>query len=448
MASPPAPPSGLGDAAELLLVKDPQLNACVKLAAETVQRLAGVQLGPAQYPMIEARMRRRLGQLGLQRASAYLAYFQANEASEQTALVSLLTTHHTFFFREFVHFEKLESEHLPRVLRKKHDSARTLQVWSAACSRGHEAYSMAMFFNRLKGSPLLPQFDFDITGTDIDPESVKIAQNGVYLSKEVDQIPLSFLQGNWMRGTGDIQHFMKVKQNLKQKVHFEVANLLSLPVSWNTKKFDVIFCRNVLIYFNQDQVKQVVQQLLNHLNPDGVLVLGLSESIQGYGLPVESHSATMYTHPLAVDQAPAIKPLAQTKPLGRVKVFAVDDSPTILSLIAKILSSDHDFELIGSAKSAAEAREKLTHLRPDVVTLDIHMPGETGIDYLQKDMKPGHPPVVILSSLDRDGTDIAQKALSLGALDYIEKPSLQNLDAASDEIRLKLKLLAKYKGAA
>ncbi|HAR43139.1 MAG TPA: hypothetical protein DCS07_11015 [Bdellovibrionales bacterium] len=434
----------------------------IEEVSKLVSDITGVQLGRKQAAMVESRLSRRMLQLGFTEPKAYLKYIYDNQNSEVTALVSLLTTHHTTFFREFSHFEFLERTGLPDLIRslraRKQD---TLRIWSAACSRGHEVYSLAMFLDyHLK--KMAPEIKFEILGTDVDPKSIDIAMNGVYRWDDIKSAPAMYLANHWVRGTGEIADFVKIKSHLRSPVNFKTVNLLDLNATMSGKSFDVIFCRNVFIYFTMEQVRAVTSNLLKHLNPDGLLFIGISETLNGTSLPISYLAPSVYSHKRAAipapapvhtrvqpsvsspnlvpKTAPASKPLIDfSKPL---RVFCIDDSATILSLLKKLLSAEHGFEVVGTAENGLDATEKLKVLNSDVITLDIHMPIQGGIEYLRKNMGPNHPPVVMVSSVSREDVELGLKSLELGAVDYVEKPSLADLAKRADEIRMKLRCAA------
>jgi len=315
----------------------------LKVIAEIITRLTGVQLGEKQCHMVESRLKKRVLEIGLNNLSEYAHYFYENEQIETQALISLLTTHHTYFFREFSHFEFLSQAGLARLLPVVQARAdKTLRVWSAACSRGQEAYSLAMFLDHnLK--KLAPGLKFEIYGTDIDQESVTIAQNGVYHRKDIKEVPASYLEDHWVRGTGAIADFVKAKKSLKENVKFETLNLIDLHQIDKVQNFDIIFCRNVFIYFTAEQIAKISSSLLKRLSPSGYLFIGISESLHGLDLPAQSAGPSIYIHPMKKEppllrSVPALATTAAAtpQPAARVRVLCVDDSPSILSLMKMI----------------------------------------------------------------------------------------------------------------
>ena len=456
-------------------------SEAIEHIAKIISQITGNQFAEKHNAMIEFRLKKRCLELKIDTIDNYYHFFKSHQNIEVNYLISLLTTHHTFFFREFSHFQFLEdraiSELIP-IIRQRAD--KTIKIWSAACSKGHEVYSLAMFLEHTL-KIMAPDLRYQILGTDIDRESLAFALNGVYTRKEIKEVPLAYLGNHWAKGTGDIADYVKVRSSLRDKTSWKEMNLMTLPDNFQNK-FDLIFCRNVFIYFNQDQVKQSSIALLKHLEPHGYYFLGLSESLNGLGLPVVSQGPSIYRPVTLVDKeksqiqssvtigtsinkqnslnkenreiskistppltgsfpspnsSSSITPSFSSKEI--LRVLCVDDSPSILTLLKRILTKEDGFEVVGTASNGIEARLKQQELKPDLMTLDIHMPEQTGIEYLQKNFAANHPPVVMVSSVSREESDLAIKALHLGASDYIEKPALSNLREVADEIKRKLR---------
>lgn len=439
------------------------IKSTVEQVSKIVSQMAGIQLGPRQFSMVENRLRTRMLRLEIESFSEYLTYLKQNQEDESLALVSLMTTHHTYFFREFSHFEYLLNKSLDKIVEKsKARGDKKIRIWSAASSRGQEAYSLAMFFKfHLESS--YPGIDFEIWGTDIDQESVKHAENGVYKAEELKKSPAMYIGDNWIRGKGEIKDFVKIKQDLKKKCHFQVANLLDCQSFLKDKNFDIIFCRNVFIYFNSEQIKKCTSDFLSHLDHDGFLFLGVSESLNGLSLKVNSTGPSVYQHQKTVVQTinklktglnpgisatPSASAFDEAVPEKEkvLQVLCVDDSGAILKLLTRILTKEHGFEVKATAVNGLDALDKIKSQKFDVITLDMHMPELDGIGFLERSKDMDRPPVIIVSSINRDDTSIAQKAIKLGAADYVEKPSLENIAEASNEIRSKLKLAFKLNG--
>jgi chemotaxis protein methyltransferase CheR len=411
-------------------------DLCGHLARE-VTRMTGVQLGEKQKSLVQTRLNKRISDLGYRSMEDYQGYYEQNENNEIQHIISLLTTHHTYFFREFSHFEHVAEKALPALIPKvRARPDKTLKIWCAASSRGQEVYSLAMFLKHhlaLYG----PEIKFKILGTDVDEQSVRIARNGVYPRREILGAPLAYVANHWARGTGDIADFVKARASLRDHVVFEQSNLLDPTDKFDGQKFDLIFCRNVFIYFTPEQIQSSTRMLLNHLHPWGYFFIGISETLNGLGFDLKSEGPSIYRFPDALkkDAAPAAVP-----PARPLRVFCIDDSPSIHSLLKQILKKDSGFEIVGTAVNGLDAARKLAGLADvDVVTLDIHMPEQNGIEYLEKNFSGKHPPVVMLSSVSRDQSELAFKSLKLGASDFVEKPALNQLQERGEEIRAKLK---------
>ncbi|MBI3544114.1 MAG: response regulator [Deltaproteobacteria bacterium] len=435
-------------ALEVTGLRHPEL---VREVAHLVHRRTGIQLGQKQFDMIASRLMKRFIVLGLGGPDEYLAYLRENAHTETDALVTLITTHHTFFFREYTQFEYLASDFLPRYLPILRAAGRkTLRVWSAACSSGQEAYSLAMFLGHYLAANA-PDVDYEIIGTDVDAESVELARNGVYAWNEIKEIPAHYLAGAWSRGNGDIAEFARIKNEFRGRCRFEVGSLFDARDPAGCAEFDLIFCRNVFIYFDVRQIKTVVSSLLRRLTPEGLLCTGLSESLTGLALPVRALGPSVFVKKASLVMAKTPKPKEGATAVARpeapvpaarpINVLCVDDSITILTLLRRALTAEHGFNVVAVAKNGFEAAEALRKHAVDVMTLDIHMPEQGGLEYLERNYAAGHPPVLMLSSVSREDTELAVSCVRAGASDYVEKPSFATLLERGDELRTKLKTL-------
>jgi chemotaxis protein methyltransferase CheR len=423
-----------------------------------VNRLSGIQLNAEQQHMVQSRLRSRMLSLGLPSPEAYMDYLHSNLESESQALVSLMTTHFSFFFREAVHFDFLEKSCLPeliKVARTRPD--KKIRFWSAACSRGQEAYSLAMFLS-FHLATLARDVDFEILATDVDPESVTIAENGVYPMSELKRVPKAYIASHWAQGKDEIKNFVAARDSLRSKIKFGTLNLVTFDGKTAKQKFDVIFCRNVFIYFNAEQIKNCIKNFFEVLEPSGRLFVGVSEALAELPPNIVNKGFSVYGRSDAKDdttpgtstskiasissaqtQPAPVSPLAEQIPL---RVVCVDDSDSILMLLKKILTKDYGFEVVGTAPNGKAAVDVISLLKPDLVTLDIHMPEMDGVQYMETKFNANHPPVVMISSVPREEADLAVRTLKSGASDYVEKPTLNNLSEQADEIRSKLILAA------
>ena len=203
---------------------------------------------------------------------------------EQTRVVDRLTTNETYFFREPQHFQ-----FLGQLISRPPPSAHPFRVWSAASSTGEEAYSIAMVLQDRLG-----QRPWEVIGTDLSTSVVDAARLGLYPISRAEGIPDYYLNRHCLKGNGKFHHKMLISKALRERVNFRVANLLEpLP---NIGQFDVIYLRNVLIYFDMPTKAAIVRRVLGQLKPDGFLFSGHSESLANLDLPLTPVKTAIYRH--------------------------------------------------------------------------------------------------------------------------------------------------------
>jgi chemotaxis protein methyltransferase CheR len=237
-------------------------------------REAGIWIADFKRNMVFRRVSKRVRALGLNTIAEYCDYLNGdNWEGERQPLVNALTTNKTSFFRENHHFRYLESEMLPRLVADAGIGGSTrLRIWSAGCSSGEEAYSIAMTL--YKCIDRLAEWDARILATDIDTEMVDHGRHGIYINEFLDDIPEDFRKKYVRAVDGDR---FRLAYPLKKLITFKALNLLN---PWPMKgPFDMIFCRNVVIYFDQPTKKALFDRFANILKPDGLLFIGHSESL-------------------------------------------------------------------------------------------------------------------------------------------------------------------------
>jgi chemotaxis protein methyltransferase CheR len=227
---------------------------------------AGIKLSPQKRNMVYNRLLRRLRARGLDNFGDYLQLVQREGSGEREAFVNALTTNLTAFFREPHHFELLLARAQERVQRR----GAPLRCWSSACSTGEEAWSIAMVL-REAGCP------GEVLGSDIDTEVLNTAQAGVYRMERTATLAPERLRRHFLKGTGSNEGLVSVRPDLRTLVRFGQLNLQAH--AWPAmERFDVIFCRNVVIYFDRDFQKRLLTRLADLLVPGGLLMVGHSES--------------------------------------------------------------------------------------------------------------------------------------------------------------------------
>ncbi|MBV5291396.1 MAG: protein-glutamate O-methyltransferase CheR [Curvibacter lanceolatus] len=246
-----------------------------------IHRVAGITMGPAKKALVAGRLARRVSQHGLGSFEAYFELLQRDPQEHQLA-VDLLTTNETHFFREPRHFELMRGTVLPQ-----HPAGRPLRVWSAACSTGQEPYSLAMLMAHVLGAA-----PWEVLGTDLSTRVLERARQGLYDTALAREIPEPFLRAFCFKGVGAQHGRFLIAPELRRRVRFEQVNLNeALP---DLGEFDVIFLRNVMIYFNDVTKRGVIERLLRALRPRGWLVVGHSESLNGISPLLQAHSPSVY----------------------------------------------------------------------------------------------------------------------------------------------------------
>ncbi|MDR7121782.1 protein-glutamate O-methyltransferase CheR [Rheinheimera soli] len=244
---------------------------CFHHIRQWLYQQSGIHLSVDKKSMVSARLQKRLRHLQLNCFEQYLHLLDQHDQTEERQLaLNSLTTNETYFFREQAHFEFLR-QHLT-VLKKQS----SLRIWSAAASTGEEAYSLAMLLAEQLGL----QHNWRLIGTDINNEVLEQARKGVYDLRQTERIARSMLQTYCLKGVGKDQGKFMLRPELRAKVDFRQANLMDLPAM--SEKFDVIFLRNILIYFKLEDKKHIVNSVLKQLKPGGLLIVGHTESINGY----------------------------------------------------------------------------------------------------------------------------------------------------------------------
>jgi len=273
----------------------PLSDAAHRTLSELVYRHSRIRVGTEKQPMLANRLRRRLTELGLASFDDYCDLLRSNRDPEEIEhLVDFVSTNHTFFFREGDHFEFLRDRVLPEFARKLPQRGLPLRLWSAACSTGEEPYSMAIIVSEhLRQHPGL---QWELEASDISRRALHRAEAAIYSSEASAQIPADLLKRYFQQGIDSQAGRIRVKRDLRQKVRFHRINLFQpdYPVS---REQHVIFCRNVMIYFDADSRVEVVRHLSRHLAPGGYLFVGHSESLLGIPHDLESIRHGIYRRP-------------------------------------------------------------------------------------------------------------------------------------------------------
>lgn len=246
---------------------------------EFIYQQTGIYFLDNKKYLLEGRLAKRVQILNLQNFEAYyqLVKFGLGRHEEMKHLYDAVTINETFFFRNEAQFDAFERTLVPQVIAgRRTEIQRPLRIWSAASSSGEEAHTLAMIYlEKLK--PLHPWLTIEIIGTDISPGVLEIAKQGIYREYSVRNMPPEYLE-KYFQTDGTRYHLDDKVRNL---VRFEHLNLFDRQRMRLKSRFDVIFCANVLIYFDAKSKIQVVSDLYDALNPGGFLFIGYAESLHG-----------------------------------------------------------------------------------------------------------------------------------------------------------------------
>ncbi|HEY5806320.1 MAG TPA: protein-glutamate O-methyltransferase CheR [Povalibacter sp.] len=250
---------------------------------------AGIVLGPNKRQLVQGRLARRLRELSLPTYEAYCDHLRNSGPEELVGLINALTTNVTAFFRENHHFDALASYMIPEAL-KRNQTARRLRIWSAGCSTGEEPYCIAMVL--AESLPSSERWDAKILATDIDSDVIHFAQQGIYPLDRLTSVPQARLRRSFRKGVGENAGQALIQPDLARLITFRTLNLQR---SWPMQgPFDIIFCRNVMIYFDQPTRERLVSRFAALLAPNGYLCLGHSESIHAGTAPFQLVGKTIY----------------------------------------------------------------------------------------------------------------------------------------------------------
>ncbi|PTB97328.1 chemotaxis protein CheR [Marivirga lumbricoides] len=255
-----------------------------------IQSYNGIKMPLSKKTMLEVRLQKRLRELNISSFHEYskLVFSAESSRTEVIKLMDCVSTNKTSFFREIIHFNYLQQHILPDFIRSNNN---TLKVWSAGCSSGEEPYSIAIAINEfIRNNGIL---NYQILGTDISTKILQEAKDAVYTESEISNLSFEVKKRYFLKGKGDYQDLIMVKPAICNKILFQRFNLMDREYSVQGP-FDLIFCRNVLIYFDRDVQENVIKKLCQKLKVGGYFFMGHSETIMGMKVPLKQMSPTIY----------------------------------------------------------------------------------------------------------------------------------------------------------
>jgi chemotaxis protein methyltransferase CheR len=249
---------------------------------------SGIRLSDSKKVLVCGRLARRLRHFGLDNYRDYLALIESGaEAGERQVAIDLLTTNETHFFREPKHFDLLRQELSERM---NNGSRGPLRIWSAASSTGEEAYSLAMTLSEVMGDR-----PWQVFASDLSTRVLNDARDGIYPKQRADEVPRDLAKRYMLEGFDENEGLFRIDSALRKRVSFEQINLMEpLP---NLEPFDMIFLRNVLIYFDNPGKRKIVESVARKLKPSGMLFIGHSETLSGITDVVKPVVPTVYRLP-------------------------------------------------------------------------------------------------------------------------------------------------------
>ena len=249
---------------------------------QIVHDLSGVNLTAPKRALVVSRLSRRLRELSLSNFTQYIHLLRHNP-DEPRVMLNCITTNVTKFFREAHHFDFLRNSYLPgreaAVIQK--GSPKKIRIWSAGCATGEEPYTLAMIMHGYFKNKI--SWSIKILASDINTEALEKGRSGIYTHKEAEGIPYALLKEYFKLGTGTQRGLLQAKECLRALIEFRQINLVAEHDYSFSEPFDLIFCRNVFIYFDRETRDRVLQRFHRRLVPGGFLCIGHSELINSAG---------------------------------------------------------------------------------------------------------------------------------------------------------------------
>lgn len=261
-----------------------------KQLSKFIQENYGIKMPPSKKIVLQGRLHKRLKKLEIPDFKSYCDFVFSKEGQNEIIhMIDVVSTNKTDFYREPVHFEFLADTLLPGYY--ANNRHKKLKAWSAGCSSGEEPYTMAIVMQEFRESN--SGFDFEIVGTDISTLMLQNGANAIYKEEKINIVPNPLKKKYFLRSKDRDNPKVRVSKNLRDKVAFRRLNFMDSNYDIN-EMFDVIFCRNALIYFERDNQEIVINKLCQKLKPGGYFFLGHSESITNMKVPLKNVKPTIF----------------------------------------------------------------------------------------------------------------------------------------------------------
>ncbi|VAW53062.1 Chemotaxis protein methyltransferase CheR [hydrothermal vent metagenome] len=265
----------------------------LKRVSDFIGSEVGIQLPMTKRTLVESRLSKRLRVLGFTDFKSYLDYTlkSIDGALEKLQLIDVLTTNKTSFYREPDHFEYLVNYAIPAITKSSNGVRREINVWCAGCSTGEEAYTLSIELNRIEGAG--EKVLFNILATDISHSCLSKASQGVYTDRQAESIPEELRKKYLLRSRNANEALVQMGPKLRHRIKFKNLNLMDTRFD-APKNMDIIFCRNVMIYFNNQLREELVAKFESHLAKGGYLFVGHSESLNGIKTTLKQVAPMVY----------------------------------------------------------------------------------------------------------------------------------------------------------
>ncbi len=268
--------------------------------SDFIHKEIGIKMPPVKKTMLESRLQKRLRSLGMKNYTEYCQYvFSPNGfENELVHLINVVTTNKTDFFREPAHFEYLAKTALPELIDMYHVGIkRPFMLWSAGCSTGEEPYTLTIVLSEFGKKLIPPKFDFSIIATDISTRVLDHAKTAIYEESRVEPVPMELKKKYLLRSKDRKKGVVRIVPELRSKIRFRRLNFMDGNFGFR-EQMDIIFCRNVIIYFDRPTQETLLNKFCNYLIPGGYVFMGHSETLSGLDVPLIPVAPTVYRKPI------------------------------------------------------------------------------------------------------------------------------------------------------
>ena len=265
----------------------------LKRVSDFIGAEVGIQLPMSKRTLVESRLSKRLRVLGFDDFKSYLDHTLTSKegALEKLQLIDVLTTNKTSFYREPDHFEYMVQHAIPDITKNNGGARREINVWCAGCSTGEEAYTLSIELNEVAATP--EKIAFNILATDISHTCLSKASRGIYTDRQAESIPVELRKKYLLRSRNADEALVQMGPKLRHRIQFKSLNLMDSRFDVR-RDMDIIFCRNVMIYFNNELREGLVARFESHLAKGGYLFVGHSESLNGIKTTLEQVAPMVY----------------------------------------------------------------------------------------------------------------------------------------------------------